>query len=47
MARPATKLVICLDNAGDESGEDYLYPKEPFIVAALPKPVRRAVLKAA
>ena len=75
MTRRATKLVICLDNAGyevslerrkiyvcindalaekhgqlrviDESGEDYLYPRESFIAVALPKPVRRAVLEAA
>ena len=31
----------------DESGEDYLYPKESFIAVALPQPVRRAVLQAA
>ena len=31
----------------DESGEDYLYPKESFVSLALPQPVRRAVLEAA
>jgi hypothetical protein len=31
----------------DESGEDYLYPKESFVAVALPQPVRRAVLEAA
>ena len=31
----------------DESGEDYLYPKESFVAARLPQPVRRAVLQAA
>lgn len=31
----------------DESGEDYLYPKETFVSAELPAPVRRAVLQAA
>lgn len=31
----------------DESGEDYLYPKNSFIAVALPQPVRRAVLQAA
>jgi hypothetical protein len=31
----------------DESGEDYLYPKESFVEVALPQPVRRAVLEAA
>jgi hypothetical protein len=31
----------------DESGEDYLYPKECFVTARLPLPVRRAVLQAA
>jgi hypothetical protein len=31
----------------DESGEDYLYPKNSFVAVALPQPVRRAVLKAA
>ena len=31
----------------DESGEDYLYPKESFVEAMLPQPVRRAVLEAA
>ncbi len=31
----------------DESGEDYLYPKDSFVTVALPQPVRRAVLQAA
>ncbi len=31
----------------DESGEDYLYPKDSFIAVALPQTIRRAVLKAA
>ena len=31
----------------DESGEDYLYPKESFVIAKLSQPVRRAVLQAA
>lgn len=31
----------------DESGEDYLYPRESFVTARLPQPVRRAVLQAA
>ncbi len=31
----------------DESGEDYLYPKDSFVEVALPQPVRRAVLEAA
>ncbi len=31
----------------DESGEDYLYPKNAFVEVALPKPIRRAVLAAA
>ena len=31
----------------DESGEDYLYPKELFAVVKLPPSVRRAVLSAA
>ncbi len=30
----------------DESGEDYLYPRESFVTAELPQPVRRAVLQA-
>lgn len=30
----------------DESGEDYLYPEENFIVADLPQAMRRAVLQA-
>ena len=31
----------------DESGEDYLYPKDSFVTAQLSQPVRRAVLQAA
>jgi hypothetical protein len=31
----------------DESGEDYLYPKESFVEATLPQPIRKAVLDAA
>jgi hypothetical protein len=31
----------------DESGEDYLYPKDSFVKATLPQTVRRAVLQAA
>jgi hypothetical protein len=31
----------------DESGEDYLYPKESFVRAELSQPVRRAVLQTA
>jgi hypothetical protein len=31
----------------DESGSDYLYPKESFVAATLPQPIRRAVLQAA
>ena len=31
----------------DESGEDYLYPKNAFVEVALPQPIRRAVLSAA
>lgn len=31
----------------DESGEDYLYPKELFVVAELSQTVRRAILQAA
>ena len=31
----------------DESGEDYLYPKQFFVALELPAPVRRAVLQAA
>jgi hypothetical protein len=30
----------------DESGEDYLYPKEWFVTAELSQPVRRAVFQA-
>jgi hypothetical protein len=28
----------------DESGEDYVYPKNAFVEVALPPPIRRAVL---
>jgi len=31
----------------DESGSDYFCPKESFVAAALPQPIRRAVLQAA
>jgi hypothetical protein len=31
----------------DESGEDYLYPKDSFVTAELPQPVRRAILQSA
>jgi hypothetical protein len=31
----------------DESGEDYLYPKQMFRVIALPQAVKKAVLNAA
>jgi hypothetical protein len=31
----------------DESGQDYLYPKESFVAVALPAEVRRAVSRAA
>lgn len=31
----------------DESGEDYLYPKDYFISVTLPENVERAVIKAA
>lgn len=31
----------------DESGEDYLYPQDYFLLIALPEPVERAVLEAA
>ena len=27
----------------DESGEDYLYPKEYFLFVSLPRPVQRAI----
>ena len=30
----------------DESGEDYLYPEEYFVVMELPKEVERAVIEA-
>jgi hypothetical protein len=31
----------------DESGADYLYPKEYFLPIALPQPIKKAVLAAA
>ena len=31
----------------DESGEDYLYPKDYFVPIELPKDIKRAVIKAA
>jgi hypothetical protein len=31
----------------DESGEDYLYPREFFVTVELPQSIRRAVLLAA
>ena len=31
----------------DESGEDYLYPRDFFVPVDLPQPVRRRVLQAA
>ena len=30
----------------DESGEDYLYPAEKFLIAAWPKAVEQAILNA-
>ena len=30
----------------DESGEDYLYPEKNFVLAELPRAIRRAVLQA-
>lgn len=30
----------------DESGDDYLYPEERFVVAELPQATRRAVMQA-
>jgi hypothetical protein len=51
------KLYVCIPDARaektgqlrviDESGEDYLYPKESFVAVALPQPIKRAVLDAA
>lgn len=51
------KIYVCVPDARaeklgqvrivDESGEDYLYPKESFVEVVLPQPVRRAVLEAA
>lgn len=31
----------------DESGEDYLYPKDSFVTAPFPQSIRRAVMQAA
>ena len=31
----------------DESGQDYLYPREFFVAIELPQPLRRRVLQAA
>ena len=31
----------------DESGEDYLYPKEYFVLIELPQEVKKSVLRAA
>jgi len=31
----------------DESGEDYLYPKDYFVLIELPKDIKRAVIEAA
>jgi len=31
----------------DESGEDYLYPRDFFVAIELPQPLRRRVLQAA
>jgi len=31
----------------DESGDDYLYPEERFVVTELPQATRRAVMQAA
>jgi len=51
------KIYVCIpdaraENLGqlrviDESGEDYLYPRESFVTAELSLTVRRAVLQAA
>ena len=51
------KIYVCIPDARveklgqlrviDESGEDYLYPKESFVTEELSPPVRRAVLQAA
>ena len=51
------KIYVCIPDARveklgqlrviDESGEDYMYPKESFVTAELSLPVRRAVLQAA
>jgi hypothetical protein len=29
----------------DESGDDYVYPKEFFVAVVLPRPIRRAILQ--
>ncbi|MBK9714647.1 MAG: hypothetical protein IPO81_25575 [Kouleothrix sp.] len=31
----------------DESGEDYLYPSDYFLIIELPQPVKEAILQAA
>ena len=51
------KIYVCIPDARaeklgqlrmiDESGEDYMYPKESFVTAELSLTVRRAVLQAA
>jgi hypothetical protein len=51
------KIYVCIPDARgeksghfrviDESGEDYLYPKESFVTVEFSQPVRRAVLQAA
>ena len=51
------KIYVCLPDARaqkvgqlriiDESGVDYLYPKDSFVTAELQQPIRRAVLQAA
>ncbi len=46
MLRDATAEKHGLLRVVDESGEDYLYPKEFFREIALPKAVKRAVLAA-
>ena len=42
---PADKLGLL--RVIDESGEDYLYPKDSFVTARLPQSIRRAVMQAA
>jgi len=51
------KLYVAISDAGaakrgqlrviDESGEDYLYPRELFVTVDLPQALRRRVLQAA